>query len=375
MKELRRAYGFDEVALVPSSTTINPDDVDVSWTLGRLRFPLPVIAASMDSVVSPEFATAAWQLGALAVLNLEGVYTRFSDPLQALSRIVSAPQHEVTALLQETYREPIKEDLIKSCVRRIKDSGAIVAVSSTPGKAINFGPVAADAGADIFLVQSQVTSAKHIASTAQVLSFSSFVSSMPAMVMVGNCVTYQASLELMDMGVTAVLVGVGPGAACTTREVLGVGVPQITATADVAAARDAHYSRTGRYVNVITDGGMRTGGDIAKALGAGADAVMLGSPFSSCVEAPGQGYHWGMATPDINLPRGTRIKVGARTTLRQLLMGPAAVSNGTQNLVGALRQAMGVCGASTIREMHQVEMVIAPSIRTEGKLWQLGGSY
>jgi IMP dehydrogenase len=374
LKDLRPAYGFDDVALVPGNETVNPNDVDTSWEIGGHRLQIPILAAAMDSVVSPEFAIIIGKLGGIGVLNLEGLYVKYDDPAEPLNRLAEAGKEDVNSLLRELYLPPVRPDLIAKRVKEIKAGGALAVVSSTPPRAAEYGLVAADAGADLFLVQSQVTSARHISATSKVLSFSDFMAQMPIPIMVGNCVTYQAAFELMETGIAAVFVGVGPGAACTTREVLGVGVPQVTATADVARARDDYFARSGRYVPVVTDGGMKSGGDIAKAYASGADAVMLGSPFAQCAEAPGKGYHWGMAAPDINLPRGTRIKVGTKVTLQQLLFGPATTTDGTQNLVGALRQSMGVCGAQTIRDMHNVEMVIAPSIKTEGKSWQLSGA-
>lgn len=375
MRELRRAYGFDEVALVPGSETINPNDVSTAVDIGGHRLSIPVLAAAMDSVVSPNFAIALGKMGGVAALNLEGIYTKYENPEDPLARIAEATKEEATHLLREIYQAPVREDLIRRRVRQIKQGGVATMVSCTPMRAAEYGMVAAEAGADLFLVQSQVTSVRHISATSKVLSFADLLAQMPIPVLVGNCVTYQAAYELMETGVAAVFVGVGPGAACTTREVLGVGVPQVTATADVARARDHYFERSGRYVPVVTDGGMKSGGDISKAFASGADAVMLGSPFATCLEAPGRGYHWGMATPDINLPRGTRIRVGTKVPLRQLLFGPAETNDGTQSLIGALRQSMGVCGAADIRRMHDVEMVIAPSIKTEGKAWQLGGAY
>lgn len=374
MKELRRAYGFDEVALVPGNETVNPNDVDTSVEIGGYRLSIPIFAAAMDSVVSPLFAACLGKLGGIAVLNLEGLYTKYESPEDPLAKIAEAGKDEVNQLLRELYQAPVREELIAKSVKEIKQRGAIAAVSATPMRAAQYGTVAAEAGADLLLVQSQVTSVRHISATSKVLSFSDLLANLPIPVLVGNCVTYQAAYELMETGVAGVFVGVGPGAACTTREVLGVGVPQVTATSEVARARDDYWQRSGKYVPVVTDGGMKTGGDIAKAFASGADAVMLGSPFAQCEEAPGKGYHWGMATPDINLPRGTRIRVGTKVNLQQLLFGPAQTTDGTQNLIGALRQSMGVCGAQLLKDMHNVEMVIAPSIKTEGKMWQLGGS-
>jgi IMP dehydrogenase len=372
---LRPAYGFDDVALVPGALTIDPEDVDMSWSVGPHRFAIPVLASAMDGVVDPAFAIALGRLGGLAVLNLEGLQTRYDDPTEPLAAIAAAPAERATELLQELYRPAVRPDLVRQRVEQIKAGGVVAAVSSTPANALDFGRIAVDAGVDIFVVQSTVTSAQHRTRAASVLSLRDFCRWLPVPVIVGNCVAYSAALELMETGIAALLVGVGPGAACTSREVLGVGVPQVTATMDCAAARRDYRARTGRYVPIITDGGMRTGGDIAKAVASGADAVMLGSPFAQTEEAPGRGHHWGMATPHAALPRGTRIRVGVQGTLEQLLCGPTSRTDGTQNLLGALRTSMGVCGAANLGEMHAVDMVIAPSIKTEGKLWQLARAY
>ena len=372
---LRPAYGFDDVALVPGALTIDPEDVDLSWQIGPHRFRLPVLASAMDGVVDPTFAVALGRLGGLAVLNLDGLQTRYEDPSEPLATIAEAPAEGATALLQELYRAPVRPELIRRRVQQIKEGGVVAAVSSTPANAETYAPLAIDAGVDIFVVQSTVTSAQHRTRAATHLSLSDFCRSMPVPVVVGNCVAYSAALELMETGIAALLVGVGPGAACTSREVLGVGVPQVTATLDCAAARRDYRVATGRYVPIITDGGMRTGGDISKAVASGADAIMLGSPFAQTSEAPGRGHHWGMATPHTALPRGTRIRVGVQGDLETLLFGPTSRTDGTQNLMGALRTSMGVCGAANIGEMHAVDMVIAPSIKTEGKLWQLARAY
>jgi IMP dehydrogenase len=309
------------------------------------------------------------------VLNLEGLQTRYEDPSEPLAAIAEAPAERATELLQELYRPPVRPDLIRRRIQQIKEGGVVAAASATPANAAEYGRIAVDAGVDIFVVQSTVTSARHRSRAGGYLSLRDFCRWMPVPVIVGNCVSYSAALELMETGIAGLLVGVGPGAACTSREVLGVGVPQVTATMECAAARRDFRARTGRYVPVITDGGMRTGGDIAKAVAAGADAVMLGSPFAQTVEAPGRGHHWGMATPHAALPRGTRIRVGVQCTLEQLLFGPTSRTDGTQNLMGALRTSMGMCGAANIGEMHAVDMVIAPSIKTEGKIWQLARAF
>ena len=373
-KQLRRAYGFDEVAIVPGDTTINPDQTNIDLKIDNFVFSIPIIAAAMDAVTDVNFAVLMSQLGGLAVLHLEGVQTRYDKPRELLAEIAQAPQAEVTSLLQKIYSEPIKENLIGERVQAIKKQGAICAVSVTPANTKRFAPITAEAGADILVVQSTVTTARHISKSYRGLIFSELRESVSLPVIVGNCVSYSACLELMRTGVSGVLVGVGPGAACTTREVLGVGVPQVTATIDCAAARDEYLRESGRYVPIITDGGFRKGGDLCKALAAGADAVMLGSIFAQAKEAPGLGYHWGMSHPHPALPRGTRIKVGSTGTLEQILFGPTSMTDGSQNLVGAIRTAMGVCGAATIQEMHQVEMIVAPAITTEGKSWQMSQS-
>ena len=369
-KEMRRCYSFDEVALVPGDVTIHPEQVNIDFTIGNFTFPLPIIASAMDAVVDTRFAVLLSRLGGLAVLNLEGVQTRYEDADGILAEIASVPDDEITPLLQRVYSAPIKENLIGDRIREIKRAGAICAISVTPQNTKRFTPITAEAEVDIFVVQSTVTTARHISKSYHGLIFSELCQVMPAPIIVGNCVSHSAALSLMREGVSGILVGVGPGAACTTREVVGVGVPQVTATMDCAAARDQYLQETGRYVAVITDGGIRTGGDLCKAFASGADAVMLGSVFAQAEEAPGQGSHWGMANPHPALPRGTRIKVGTSGTLEQILFGPASVTGGTQNLIGALRTAMGMCGAHSIKEMQRVEMVLAPAIKTEGKFWQ-----
>ena len=372
-KELNRAYGFDEVAIVPGQVTINPDLTSTKMTIGDHAFEIPVMASAMDGAVSPRFATLMHQMGGLGVLNAEGLYTRYEDPYSVLEEIISTPQEDVTQYLQQVYSEPIREELIGQRVQEISKSGSVCAVSFTPQNTKRMSPIAVEAGADIVLVQSTVTTARHMSRSYRGLIFSELVKTLTVPVVVGNCVSYEVARELMETGIDGVLVGVGPGAACTTREVVGVGVPQVTATLECAAAREDYFRRTGRYVTVITDGGFRTGGDVCKAIASGADAVMLGTPFAQVEEAPGRGYNWGMANPHPELPRGTRIKVGTKGSLQQILYGPTSVTDGTQNFVGALRVAMGMCGAYTIRDMHKAEMVIAPSIKTEGKFFQLGG--
>jgi len=361
-RKARVTYGFDEIALVPGRVTINPNEVDIAFRLPRketqpLEFKIPILASAMDGVVDVAFAVAMNKLGGLAVLNLEGVQTRYKNPQEVLQKVVDASKSEITALLQRIYQEPIQQDLIAARVRQIKDAGVIAAVSSIPQRAAEFGRIAQEAGADVFVVQSTVSTVRHISSEYKSLDLEKFCREMRIPVIV-------------ECGPAAVLVGVGPGAACTSRGVLGLGVPQVTATVDCAAARDAYFKKTSRYVPIVTDGGMSRGGDVCKALACGADAVMVGSAFAKAHEAPGRGYHWGMATPHANLPRGTRIKVGSTGSLKQILFGPAEVDDGSQNLVGAITTCMGNVGARNIPEFQQTEIIIAPSIRTEGKLFQ-----
>ena len=370
-KQLRRSYGFDEVAIVPGDVTINPDQTNIDLKIEDYTFSIPIIASAMDAVSDVNFVALMSKLGGLAIPNLEGIQARYDNPKEILAEIAAASSAEVTPLLQKIYSQPIKENLIGELVQAIKKAGAVCAVAAAPANAKRFAPIAAEAGANIFVVQSTVTTAQHISRSYRGLIFSELCQSIEIPVIVGNCVSYSACLELMRTGISGALVGVGPGAACTTREVLGVGVPQITATIDCAAARDEYQRESGRYVPIITDGGFHKGGDVCKAIAAGADAVMLGSIFAQAKEAPGLGYHWGMSHPHPALPRGTRIKVGTTGTLEQILFGPTSVTDGSQNLVGALRTAMGVCGAADIQEMHQAEMVIAPTITTEGKSWQM----
>jgi len=370
-KEIRHSYGFDEIALVPGDVTINPEQVDTKLDLGSVSFPLPILAAAMDSVVDPDFAILLGKSGGLAVLNLEGIQTRYENPKEILNEIVQATPERVTPLLQQAYSQPIRENLISERIQSIKQAGAACAVSITPANATRFAPIAADAGVDVLLVQSTVTTAHHITPTLPRLDFAELCQTVPAPIIVGNCASYGAALELLRTGIAGIIVGIGPGAACTTREVLGIGIPQVTATMECAAAREEYLRETGRYVVVITDGGIRSGGDLCKSFASGADAVMLGAILAQAEEAPAKGYHWGMATPHPMLPRGTRIKVSTRAPLKQILFGPTSVTDGSQNLIGALRTTMGICAASTIKEMHRVELVIAPSIKTEGKFWQL----
>jgi IMP dehydrogenase len=374
-RKARVTYGFDEIALVPGSITINPNEVNTTFRLPRsdlapLELKIPILASAMDGVVDVRFAIEMSRLGGLAVLNLEGVQTRYKNPSEVLEKIVQTDKNEITALLQKIYQEPVQPELIGARVRQIKDGGAVAAVSSIPQRAAEFGAIAQDAGADVFVVQSTVSTVRHISSEYKSLDLAKFCREMRIPVIVGNTVGYDVTLEIMDCGPAAVLVGVGPGAACTSRGVLGLGVPQVTATVDCAAARDAYFKRTARFVPIITDGGMSKGGDVCKALACGADAVMVGSAFAKAYEAPGRGYHWGMATPHANLPRGTRIKVGATGSLKQILFGPAEVDDGSQNLFGAITTCMGNVGARDLAEFQQTEIIIAPSIKTEGKLFQ-----
>lgn len=367
---IRPTYGFEDVSLAPGTSTIEPADVDLDQDFCGIPLAIPVLAAAMDAVVDARFAGELARLGGLAVLNLEGVQARYDDPDAILARIAEAADGDVQALLAEAYAAPVREDLIARRIEAIHEAGSRAAVAATPAAARRFGPFAAEHGADLFLVQSQVSSARHLASGYDPLSLEEFTRFMPIPVAVGNTTNADAAYALMAQGAAAVFVGVGPGAACTTREVLGIGVPQVTAISDVAAARDAFRAETGRHVAVVADGGMRRGGELAKAIAAGADVVMLGSPLARAEEAPGRGTNWGMAAPSPTLPRGTRIRVGTVGPLERILLGPAGVTDGSENLVGAVRQSMAALGARTIRDMQAVEMVYAPAVQTEGKSWQ-----
>ncbi len=369
-RRARRCYGFDEVALVPGRVTINPEEVDIFWEFGGRRFPVPILAAAMDGVVDVNFAVEMSRLGGIAVLNLDGVQTRYENPDTVLREITEAPAEEVTNLIQKIYTAQIKEKLVARRVEEIKEQGGYAAVSCIPQNAARFAPLAEEAGVDCFVVQSTVTTARHISSKYEPLDLFKFCRQRKVPVIIGNCVTYEVTLELLETGCSGLLIGVGPGAACTTRGVLGIGVPQVTATIDAAQARDFFYKKTGKYIPIITDGGMRKGGDVCKAFACGADAVMIGSAFARAKEAPGRGFHWGMATSHSNLPRGTRIRVGISGSLEQILFGPAEVDDGSQNLIGALATSMGTLGVRNIKEMHFVEIIIAPSIQTEGKIFQ-----
>lgn len=370
-KSARRAYGIDEIALVPGQRTLDPSLADTRWQIGGIDREIPIIASAMDGVVDVRMAVLLSELGAMGVLNLEGIYTRYTDPQPILERIASVGNHEFVSLMQQLYAEPIKPELIGQRIKEIKDGGGIAAVSATPAGASQYGSTVAAAGADIFFVQATVVSTAFLSpASVTPLDLTQFCQEMPIPVILGNCVTYEVALNLMKTGAAGILVGIGPGAACTSRGVLGVGVPQATAVADCAAARDEYYRETGKYVSVIADGGLITGGDICKCIACGADGVMIGSPFARAAEAPGRGFHWGMATPSPVLPRGTRIRVGTTGTLEQILRGPAQLDDGTHNFLGALKTSMGTLGAKDLKEMQQVEVVIAPSLLTEGKVYQ-----
>jgi IMP dehydrogenase len=374
-RKARVTYGFDEIALVPGEETINPAEVDTTFQIPKpdgdvIKLPIPILASAMDGVTDVKFCIEMGKLGGLGVINLEGVQTRYDDPAEVLDKIAKADKEEVTELIQKAYTEPIKPKLITRRIQELKSAGVLAAVSSIPQKAEEFGKIAQEAGVDVFVVQSTVSTVRHISTQYKSLDLAKFCKEMNAPVIIGNAVTYNVTLELMNCGVAGVLVGVGPGAACTSRGVLGLGVPQVTATVDCSAARDYHFKHSGKYVPIITDGGMSKGGDVCKALACGSDAVMVGSAFARAKEAPGRGNHWGMATPHANLPRGTRIKVGITGSLKQILFGPATVDDGSQNLVGAITTCMGNVGAANLHEFQETEIIIAPSIKTEGKLFQ-----
>lgn len=370
-KQARRAYGIDEIALVPGNRTLDPNLADTSWQIGGITREIPIIASAMDGVIDVNMAVRLSQLGALGVINLEGIQTRYADPEPILEKITSVGPTEFVTLMQELYAVPVQPELITQRIQEIKAQGGIAAVSATPAGAVKYGEAIAAAGADIVFVQATVVSTNHLSpDNVTPLDLADFCQSMPIPVMLGNCVTYEVALSLMQVGAAGVLVGIGPGAACTSRGVLGIGVPQATAVADCAAARDDYFRETGKYVPIIADGGLVTGGDICKCIACGADGVMIGSPFARAKEAPGRGFHWGMATPSPVLPRGTRIKVGTTGTLEQILRGPAILDDGTHNFLGALKTSMGTLGAKDIKEMQQVEVAIAPSLLTEGKVYQ-----
>ncbi|MGH2988185.1 MAG: GuaB3 family IMP dehydrogenase-related protein [Solirubrobacterales bacterium] len=369
-KKGRRGYGFDDIAIVPSRRTRDPDDVDISWTLGPYRFELPLLASAMDGVVSPQTAIELNRLGGLGVLNLEGIWSRYEDAEERLAEIASAPAELATRKLQEIYAAPLRPELIAARVEEIKAAGAVAAGSLTPQRVTEHYEIALEAGLDILVIQGTVISAEHVSSKSEPLNLKEFIGEVPVPTIVGGCASYATGLHLMRTGAVGVLVGVGPGAACTTRGVLGLGVPQATAIADVAAARAQHMLETGAYCNVLADGGMRTGGDVSKAIACGADAVMIGSPLARAKEAPGRGFHWGMATFHPSLPRGTRVATDQDGTLEEILMGPAHENDGTFNLIGALRTSMATCGYEDIRDFQRAEVMIAPSLQTEGKQLQ-----
>ena len=369
-KKGRRAYGFDEIAIVPSRRTRDPEDIDITWTLGPYRFELPVLASAMDGVVSPQSAAAIGRLGGLAVLNLEGIWSRYEDAEEQLERIAQADPAVATSMMQEIYSEPVKPELIARRVEEIKAEGVVAAGSFTPQRVREHYELALEAGLDILVIQGTVISAEHVSSRSEPLNLKEFTAEVPVPCIVGGCASYSTGLHLMRTGAVGVLVGVGPGAACTTRGVLGIGVPQATAIADVAAARSQHRLETGEYCNVIADGGMRTGGDLSKAIACGADAVMIGSPLARAKEAPGRGYHWGMATFHRSLPRGARVATVQDGTLEEIMLGPAQENDGTFNLVGALKTSMATCGYEDIRDFQRAEVMVAPALQTEGKRLQ-----
>ncbi len=369
-KKARRAYGFDDIAIVPSRRTRDPDDVDITWKLGDYRFELPLLASAMDGVVSPKTAGILGKLGGLAVLNLEGIFTRYEDADEQLEEIASLPKEIATRKMQQIYAEPVKEELIAERIREIKAEGVVCAASLTPQRVLRYYETALDAGLDILVIQGTVVSGEHVSKTTTPLNLKEFIPTLDIPVVVGGCASYHTGLHLMRTGADAVLVGVGPGAACTTRGVLGIGVPQATAIADVADARSTHMLETGELVKVIADGGMRTGGDVAKAIACGADAVMIGSPLARAYEAPGRGFHWGMATFHPTLPRGARVRTTQNATLEEILTGPANENDGTLNLFGALRTSMATCGYEDIAEFQRAELLVAPALQTEGKQLQ-----
>ncbi len=370
-KTVRRAYGIDEIALVPGARTVDPEITKTNWEIGGIQRDIPIIASAMDGVVDVNMAVALSALGALGVLNLEGVQTRYEYPEEVLTKIQSIGKEEFVPLMQEIYKKPIKEELILKRIQEIKKSGGIAAVSGTPLAAIKYKDLVKESGADLFFLQATVVSTEHLGKKdSQNLDLYDLCQNIGIPVAVGNCVTYEVSLKLMRAGAAAVMVGIGPGAACTSRGVLGVGIPQATAIADCAAARDDFQKESGKYVPIIADGGIITGGDICKCIACGADSVMIGSPIARAQEAPGKGFHWGMATPSPVLPRGTRIKVGTTGSLESILCGPALLDDGTHNLLGAIKTSMGTLGATDLKEMQKVEVVIAPSLLTEGKVYQ-----
>ncbi len=369
-KLARRAYGFDDIAIVPSRRTRDPEDIDISWQIGGHKFELPMMASAMDGVVDARLAIALGELGGLGVLNLEGLQTRYKDADSVLEKIASLSKEEATRGLQEIYKEPIKPELIGERIQAIKAAGVTVAASLTPQRVTQYYKQAIDAGLDILVIQGTVVSAEHVSTKVTPLNLHEFIGSVDIPVLVGGCCSYSTALHLMRTGAIGVLVGVGPGAACTTRQVLGLGVPQATAIADAAAARTRHLDETGQYIQVIADGGLRVGGDVARAIACGADAVMMGSPVARANEAPGKGYHWGMATFHPELPRGTRVQAGKQASLKEILLGPARENDGTLNLFGALKTSMATCGYENIKAFQKAELMVAPALKTEGKTLQ-----
>jgi IMP dehydrogenase len=369
-KKGRRAYGFDDIAIVPSRRTRDPDDIDITWTLGPYRFELPMLASAMDGVVSPKSAGIIGRLGGLAVLNLEGIWSRYEDADAQLERISHLPANTATREMQEIYKEPIKPELVAQRIEEIKAEGVVAAGSLTPQRVREYHEVSLEAGLDVMVIQGTVISAEHVSSSVEPLNLKEFIAELPIPCIVGGCASYSTGLHLMRTGAVGVLVGVGPGAACTTRGVIGIGVPQATAIADVQAARSQHMLETGQYCNVVADGGMRNGGDIAKAFACGADAVMIGSPLARAYESPGRGFHWGMATFHPSLPRGTRVATVQNGSLEEILLGPAYENDGTFNLFGALRTSMATCGYEDIPSFHRAEVMVAPALQSEGKQLQ-----
>ncbi len=372
-KELKPAYGFDDVAIAPGDITINPEIADLTTNFDGIKLEIPFLASAMDAVVDPKFAVEMTKAGGLAVMNMDGLHTRYEDTAPLYEEIAAAPREEATAIMQRIYAEPQKPELVATRVEEIKRGGGTAAVSFVPQNAKRMAPLAVEAGADMIVVQATVVTARHSSKSLKGLIFSDLIKDIDVPILVGNTVSYEVTKELMQQGIHGVLVGVGPGSVCTSREVLGIGIPQVSATVECAAARDDFFKETGKYIPIITDGGIRTGGDVCKSFAAGANAVMIGSPFAKCEEAPAKGYHWGMATWHVSLPRGTRIKMGTEYSLRQLLYGPSSRTDGTLNLVGALQVCMGYVGAENLREMNNARMVYAPAMKTEGKIYQAAG--
>jgi IMP dehydrogenase len=372
-KELKPAYGFDDVAISPGDITINPEMADLTTNFDGIKLKIPFIASAMDAVVDPKFAIEMTKAGGLAVMNMDGLHTRYEDTTEVYEEIAASPREEATAIMQRIYAAPQKPELIAKKVEEIKKGGGIAAVSFVPQNAKRMAPLAVEAGADMVVVQGTVVTARHSSKSLKGLVFSDLIKDIDVPVLVGNTVSYEVTKELMQQGIAGAMVGVGPGSVCTSREVLGIGIPQVTATIECAAARDDFYKETGKYIPIITDGGIRTGGDVCKSFAAGANAVMIGSPFAKTEEAPAHGYHWGMAAWHDSLPRGTRINMGTEYSLDQLLYGPSSRTDGTLNLVGALQVCMGYVGAETLREMNKARMVYAPAMKTEGKIYQQAG--